>query len=162
MAQILAAQKLHHHVRMVRFVLAEIVNVQDVVVRDVAGHARFGEESRLGLRVFASGVGQHLDGDHAPDHRVARLVDVRHAASQKLLELVLADSCRKLHQGFATSATQPRPAKYPRSKIGGFAVTTKRTVTGCPAGFKTGRPCLPLRSVISISWPTCLSASPTN
>ena len=53
-AQILAAQKLHHHERAMLFVFAEIVNAEDVVVREVAGHARFGQETRLDLFILAA------------------------------------------------------------------------------------------------------------
>ena len=98
-AQILAAQKLHHHEGAMLVVFAEIVNAEDVVVGDVAGHARFGQKARLGFGILAAGLGEDLDRHGAADHGVARAVDVRHAAAQELLQLVLADARGKLHLG---------------------------------------------------------------
>ena len=96
---------------MVVFVLAVIVNAEDVVVRQVAGHARFGQETRLGLLVLAARVRQNLHRHGASDDGVTGAVDVRHPAAQELLKLVLADSRRQLHYGLAMSATQPNPEK---------------------------------------------------
>ncbi len=53
-AQILAAQEFHHHERAMLFVFAEIVNAEDVVVGDVAGHARLGQKASLGFGVLRS------------------------------------------------------------------------------------------------------------
>ncbi len=59
----------------------------------------------------AAGFGEDLDGDGAADDGVARAIDVRHAAAEEFLQLVLADARGKLHYGLATSATQARPPK---------------------------------------------------
>ena len=96
-AQILAAQELHHHEGPVLIVFAEIVNAEDVVVGEAPGHARFGQKSLLDVAVLAAGIGQNLDRHGAPDQRIASPVDVRHPAAQEFLQLVLADSRGKVH-----------------------------------------------------------------
>ena len=96
-AQIFAAQELHHHEGPVPLVFAEIVNAEDVVVGDAAGHARFGQKSLFDLGVLAAGLGQNLDGHGAPDERIESAVDVRHPTAQEFLKLILADSRGKLH-----------------------------------------------------------------
>ena len=52
--QVLAAQVFHHHERAVLFVLAEIIDAEDVVVRDVARHTRLRQETRLRLGILAA------------------------------------------------------------------------------------------------------------
>src|ERR1051326_9411293 len=49
MLQVLTLQKLHHHERSPIGVLAEIVNADDVVVRDVARQTCLLQETRFGL-----------------------------------------------------------------------------------------------------------------
>ncbi len=75
-AQVLAAQELHHHEGPVLVVFAEIVNPQNVVVRQAPGHPRFGQKSLFHVRILASRLGQNLDGDRAPDQRIQGPVDV--------------------------------------------------------------------------------------
>ena len=65
--------------------LAEIEDLDDVLVLDIAGHTRFLEETRFGLRIGAALFRQNLYRDGAADHGVLRPVDVRHAAAQELL-----------------------------------------------------------------------------
>ena len=84
--------------------------LEDVVVRDVAGHAGLGQEALFGLGILAAGFGEDLDGHGAADDRVARAVDVRHASAQEFFELVLADSGGKLHcKGLSYQRRQCRP-----------------------------------------------------
>ena len=85
------AQKLHHHEGPLPVVLPEVVNADDVVVLDIARQTGFLQETRLGVRIGASRVGQNLDGYDAANHGVARAVDFRHAAAQIFLELVFSD-----------------------------------------------------------------------
>ena len=67
-AQVLAAQELHHHERPPVRIFPEIVDAQDIVVGDAAGHAGFGQKPRLHLGVGAAGIGQNLHRHRAPDH----------------------------------------------------------------------------------------------
>ena len=55
-AEILAHQELHHHVR-AALLFAVIVNADDVVVDDVGGNPRLLEKSRAGL-----GIGNEAAG----------------------------------------------------------------------------------------------------
>src|SRR4051812_13485304 len=66
-------------------------------MRDIARHARFRQETRLGISILAAGFRQNLDGHSPTNDCVAGAVDVRHAAAQKLLKLVFADLCGQLH-----------------------------------------------------------------
>ena len=82
-------------------VFAEIVNADDVVVRDVAGQARFLQKTRFDFFVGAAFFGQDLHGDGAADNGVARFIDARHPAAQKFLQLVFTDARGQLHHGSA-------------------------------------------------------------
>src|ERR1051326_7004136 len=111
--QVLADQKFHHHVRALMFVFAEIVNPQDVIVYDVACHAGFGKKPGLGFCILATLVGENLDGHRAANYRVPRPVDVRHAAAQKLLDLVFANSDRQIHLVGYSTAIGRTPFPFP-------------------------------------------------
>ena len=80
--EILSDEELHHHER-AAFFLAEIEDLDDVLVLDVAGHARFLEKARFGLGIGAALFREDLDGDGAADDGVRRPVDMRHAAAQE-------------------------------------------------------------------------------
>src|ERR1019366_376890 len=102
--EVFALEMLHHHERALLVVFAEIVNTEDVVVGDVAGHARLGQEAGLGFGILAAGFGENLDGHGAADDGIAGAVHVGHPAAQELFELVLADSGGKLHVRHSTVA----------------------------------------------------------
>src|ERR1022692_2384502 len=92
MAKVLAIEEFHHHERVMLVVLAEIIDAEDVIVRDVAGHTGFGQETLFGFGVFAAGLGEDLERDGAADHGIASAVHMRHASAQEFLQFVFADS----------------------------------------------------------------------
>ena len=67
--QILAGQELHREVRL-SLVLAEVVDGDDVPVRELAGRARFAEEALAQLGVVLDGGADDLQGDLALEQRV--------------------------------------------------------------------------------------------
>ena len=83
-AQVLADKKFHHHERLA-VLFAEIEDLDDVLVLDVAGHARFLQKARFRFRIGAALLRENLQGDRSPDDRVTRAVDMGHAAAQELL-----------------------------------------------------------------------------
>ncbi len=97
--QVLTLQKLHHHERSALGIFAEIVNTDDVFVRDVAGQTRLLQETRFGFFVGAAFFGQDFDRHRAADHGVERFIDARHPATEEFLKLVFADARGKLHKG---------------------------------------------------------------
>ena len=79
-AQVLAPQVFHDHERPA-LVFAELVDPDDVVVADIAGHPRLLQEARFGFRILAGLLGEDLHRHGAADHRIPRPVDARHAAA---------------------------------------------------------------------------------
>ncbi len=92
--QCLTLQEFHHHERAVLIVLAKIVDAENVVVRDVAGHAGFRQEPRFGVGVGATGFRQDLHRYGASNYGIHRAVNRGHSAAQVLIQLVLADAHR--------------------------------------------------------------------
>ena len=89
--QILPVQVLHREVGL-PLVLAEIVDGDDVLVRQLTGGARLPKEALAHFRVRLDGAGNDLDGDDALDERIEGAVDDTHAALPKLLlELIAAN-----------------------------------------------------------------------
>jgi hypothetical protein len=82
-------------------------------VRDITGHAGFGEEALLGFGVLAPGLGKDLEGDGAADHRVARAIDVRHTSAEEFFEFVFADFGWKLHSGILSRLEAPEHNNTP-------------------------------------------------
>jgi len=87
-------------------VLAEVIDTQDVIVRDIAGHAGFGQEALLGFGVLATGFGEDLESHGTADHGIASAIHVRHASTEEFLEFVFADSGGKLHSGILSRLGQ--------------------------------------------------------
>jgi hypothetical protein len=111
-AEVLPYEELHHH-EGPAFFFAEVEDLDDVLVLDVAGHASFLEKARFGFRVGASLFGEDLDGYGAADDGVARSIDVRHTAAQELFELILSNTGRKLHLfRHLRDTTQPGKAAF--------------------------------------------------
>ena len=77
--QRLAFQVLHHEERRA-VVLADVVERADVRMIELRDRARFAVEPLAELRVGGEALGQDLDRDGAIEARVARLVDLAHAA----------------------------------------------------------------------------------
>ena len=72
--------------------LAEIVDGDDVLVRQLTGGARLAKEALAHFRVRFDGARNDLDGDDALDQRIEGPVDDTHAALPKLLlELIAAN-----------------------------------------------------------------------
>ena len=73
-------------------VLAQVVHGHDIAVGEVAGRAGLGEEALAQDGVVGAGGTDQLDGDHALDERVVRLVHDPHPAFAELVQkLVAAD-----------------------------------------------------------------------
>ena len=85
MLQILAAQELHREERL-SLVLAEIVDGDDVPVRELAGGARFAEEALAQLGVVLDGGRDDLQGDFALEQRVVGLIDNAHPTLTDFLD----------------------------------------------------------------------------
>ncbi len=95
-AQILAAQKLRHHVR-AALVLAEVVHAHDVLMSQASGQLGLAQKARFGVGVGGGFGLEDLHRHGAPNDGVARPVDARHAAAEILLKLVLAYSLGIFH-----------------------------------------------------------------
>ena len=93
----LALEVLHHHVDDAVFGLAEVGDVDDVLVVDLVGGARLAEEALAQPLVLGQRRVQELERDVATDELVARAVHRAHAArAEQLLDQVAArdDACR--------------------------------------------------------------------
>ena len=109
-AEVLAHQEFHHDER-AALLFAVIVNADDVLVLDVAGHARFLKETRLGFGVLAGLGREDFDGHLPADGGIPRAVDVGHSAAQEFQQLVLANVGGKVHGG-STGPPARRSANY--------------------------------------------------
>jgi len=82
----------------VLLVPTEIVDANDVFVREIARGPGFGEKALFGFFVLACRVGQDLDRHLTADHSIHGAVDMRHAAAEKFLQFVFAETRWKLDQ----------------------------------------------------------------
>ena len=99
-AQRLALEQLRDDVRRA-LVAADVVDGEDVGVIERAGGARLLLEAAQAVGVGRERRGQHLDGDVAAEARVARAIDLAHAAgADRSDDLVRANpgSLRQAHQ----------------------------------------------------------------
>ena len=86
-----------HHDEVGALVLAPVVDVDDVGVREAGGRLRFAAESLDEVGVGGELGEQHLDGDLAVEQEIARGEDVGHAAaSDPLVDLVPVVDDRRL------------------------------------------------------------------
>src|SRR5207245_10756170 len=76
---------------------ARVMWVVVVIVRDVAGRARFLHVTRFGFLVGAAFFSQDFHGHGAADDGVESFIDAGHSAAQEFLQLVFADARGKLH-----------------------------------------------------------------
>ena len=89
--QILSLEVLHREIRLA-LVLAEVVDRDDVLVRELAGGARLAEESLAELGVLIDRRRDDLDGDDPLEQRVAGAIHDTHATLAEFFEkLVAAD-----------------------------------------------------------------------
>ena len=90
--EILSLQVLHGEIRL-SLVLAEIVNGNDVSVRQLAGGSRLAEEPFAQLRVLIDRDRNHLDGDDPFEERVAGAIHDPHATLAEFFDdLIPADT----------------------------------------------------------------------
>jgi len=95
-AEVGAGEELHDDVGF-GVLLAVVEDADDVVVDEGGRHFGLGEEAGTGFGVGGALGGEDLDADDAVEDGVAGFEDVRHAAAEELLKLVLAELCWKLH-----------------------------------------------------------------
>ena len=89
--KVFALEELHREIRLT-LVLAEVVNRDDVRVRELAGGARLADEPLARLGVPFNRRGDDLQRHHTLDERVEGAVDHPHTALAELLEnLITAD-----------------------------------------------------------------------
>ena len=69
-----------HHERMYAARLLQAVYLRDVRMVQGCERLRLALEAREPVRVVREGVREHLDGDLAPERRVAGAIDLAHAA----------------------------------------------------------------------------------
>ena len=92
--QRLAAQQLHHHHQRALVQLDEVEDAHDAAMGETSGEVRLATEALERLLVLDLFV-QHLEGDVATGHRVARDPDGAHAAeAERTVEPVLAGEHR--------------------------------------------------------------------
>ncbi len=91
------AQELHDDERLAAL-FPVVEDADNVVVADVAGQPGFLNKTLLSLRILASGLGQHLQSDGPPKHRIHGAVHVRHPSTEEFHQFVLANTRRKLHR----------------------------------------------------------------
>jgi hypothetical protein len=135
LGQALASDELHDDVRP-RFVRAEVVNGNDVRVLELSRDLRFFREL-LGRRFVAVELRpEHLDGDAAAEHGVARYVDAADAAPIHLPD-PFEPACRRRVLparraiGFALLAGhRPRVAGRGRALPRGFLVISRDGAPG--------------------------------
>ena len=133
--QLLAFQVLHHDEQAAR-VLAQVVDCDDVGVAQLGTGLRFAEESRPQLIALVYVLGDDLEGDHALQQGVARLVHGAHSAPPDLLrDLVLAQFFD--HPPLDLFGA-PRAAPDARGQVSGAATgrsVCPRLTAGRPVGF---------------------------
>src|SRR5262249_11291910 len=93
LAQSLAFEKLHDGISDVSFA-GEIMEGEDVRMRQCGYSLRFALEARQRLSIVSEAFGQHLDGDVAPEARVSSFVDLAHPSRTEWREdLVGPEPC---------------------------------------------------------------------
>jgi hypothetical protein len=93
LAERLAFEELHHGEDDVPF-HAEVVDGEDVRMRERGDGPRFALETRTSVRVLGEARGKHLERDVSPETRVLGAVDLAHAAlAQPLDDTVPGDLC---------------------------------------------------------------------
>ena len=128
---------------------AEIEDLDDVLVLDVAGHARFLQKASLGFGIGAALFGENLNGHGAADDRVSSRD--RHATCRRPKTSLVRISRYEPEVALylATCDTQRSPARLPFLKNGGAPPmsSSTRTATGAPLGRVAGLP--PIRTTHS-------------
>src|SRR5579884_2927661 len=93
----LAFQELHDDERP-PLIFAEIINADNVLVRDIGSHSSLQEKACLGLRVHRTQGGENFQGNVPAENAIFGAVYMSHSAAQEFLELVFSDSGRMIHQ----------------------------------------------------------------
>src|ERR1700674_2888677 len=96
MPEVLSAEELHNHVWSLLVVLAEIVDIDYVLVLDVTCHAGFLQEASFCFFIGAPLFGENLDCDSAADNGIPRAIDVRHSPTEEFFQFVLSEANREL------------------------------------------------------------------
>ncbi len=90
LAQAGAAQQLHHHVRLVAAVEAEVEQADDVGMAQLGAGAAFAEEAIARFRRRVRRRLHHLDGDIVAEMDAAGAIDVAHAAGAEGIDDLVA------------------------------------------------------------------------
>ena len=88
-----------------RPIVADVVDGDDVGVGEAGERLHLALEARERVGIGGEGRGKHLDGDVAPEARVARPIDLAHAAR--------ADGCDDLVRAQAGAGAKRHRATYP-------------------------------------------------
>ena len=102
--QILAREVLHGEVGL-SVVLAEVMDRDDVLVRELAGGAGLAEEPFAALGVLFDGRRDHLDRDDPLQEGILGPIHHSHATLAELFEEVIAADCRHGTEGQAVGFT---------------------------------------------------------